>query len=135
MTFPELKALIGNELESRLGALGLSAIGLYYDEVPANFERLYVRFWFPFSGLYQSNYDQQQVIERPLLQVDVRHFPPAGSVATPSPELSERVWEALRFDTLPGLSGCVRQADSRPPLKDMNDQSRWGWHRYTLYTA
>jgi hypothetical protein len=132
MTFSQLKTTVGTELERRLSELGLPGLGLYYDDVPANYERLFVRFWFPFMGLHKGAYEGAQ-IERPLLQIDVRHFPLHGSTQTPSAALSEQVWEALVLKRLPGVAGVVRQPDGRPPLKDPGDHSRWGWHRYTLY--
>jgi hypothetical protein len=133
MTFSQVKEIVGTELETRLTALFIPNLGLYYDEVPANYERLFVRFWFPFDGLYRQGYNAGESISRPLLQVDVRHFPVAGSTATPPAELSERVWEALKLERLSGVAGCKRQPDGRAPMKDANDYSRWGWHRFMLY--
>jgi len=130
MTLSELRNLVGGELEAKLTALALPDLGLYYDVIPDAHEQLVVRFWFPVYGGAGRAYGAGSV-KRPLLQVDVKHYPPAGSSATPAPAQAEAVWEAVLFDTLPGI-GCSLEPSGRPPAKDPADNCLWGWHRYRL---
>lgn len=130
MTFGSVKDLIGNNLQIRLQALGMTGLGLYYDALPSSHERLLVRFWFPVYGGGRRAYEAE-AIKKAVLQVDVKHFPPSGSALTPAPADCERVWEAVEFSALPGV-GLTREPSGRPPARDPSDGALWGWHRYRL---
>lgn len=131
MTLTELKDAIGNELALRLTPLEVGQIGLYYDAIPAGHERLVVRFWLPVYGTNGRAYDGF-TLERPTLQIDVKHFPEAGSTATPRTETAELLWETVKLGRIPGVIGCTRLPASRPPAKDLQDGSIWGFSRYQL---
>jgi hypothetical protein len=132
MTFPELKETVGTALEQRLVALEIEGVGLYYDALPSSRERLVVRFFFPTSGAVTGTYGALGTVERPLLQIDVIHFPKSGSVVVPDPASAEAIWEALKLTALPGVAGVKRDAAGRPPSKDPSDYSLWGFHRFHL---
>lgn len=131
MTFAQLRTAVGTALQAALEDQGLDEVGLYHYALPSTHERLVVRFWFPLLGAGGRSYDGP-ALERPTLQVDVKHFPPPGSVATPDGLEAESVWEALKWDRFPGFGGCTRLPAARPPVEDPADHALWGFHQYRL---
>jgi hypothetical protein len=97
MTVGEVRNAVGSELAARLSALEIPDIGLYYDTIPSGHERLVVRFWLPVYGTNGRGYDGKTV-ERPTLQIDVKHYPTSGSTVTPAPSTAEILWEAVKLE-------------------------------------